>query len=147
MKDGEEFLPQNYPLHITIIPSFMLASMSAGVIDRLTEFCLGRSMITTKAGPAAYFGPNNEVGVTTVVMNDELQSLHAGLTAILENAGAIFDEPEYMGDNYRAHATHQQHERLHEGDAVTIDNLTIIDKFPDGDPNKRKLLKTIELSK
>lgn len=82
-----------------------------------------------------------------MIMNNELRQLHKNLVDVLSDAGAIFDEPQYMLDNYRAHATVQESTRLHDGDEITVENITIIDKLPSGNPNNRKLLKTLNFSK
>lgn len=37
LKDGDEFLPENYPLHITIVPSFQLEVMDGTLIKKLTN--------------------------------------------------------------------------------------------------------------
>lgn len=146
LQDGDEFLPENYPLHITIVPSFQLEGMDDALLGKIKQLCSVSEAFSLVAGEDEFFGPNGEVHVTTIIMNDELKKLHTNLMSILSDAGAIFDEPQYMLENYRAHATVQEAIRLHEGDSITIDNITIIDKLPNGLPSKRKLLKTFIFS-
>jgi hypothetical protein len=40
----------------------------------------------------------------------------------------------------------QSHARLSKGDAVVFKALSIIDMFPNKDPYRRKLIKTIEIA-
>src|SRR5690606_35864259 len=146
LKEGDEFSPENYPLHITIVPSFQLERMDDVLLGKIKRLCDNLKAFTLTAGQDEYFGPNREVHVTTMVMNDEIRRLHNRLVGILADAGAIFDEPEYMFKNYHAHATVQRATRLYSNDSVTVEDVTIIDKLPNGNPDKRKLLKTLYLS-
>ena len=116
------------------------------LLGKIKQLCNNFKAFALTAGEDEFFGLNREVHVTTMIMNDELQELHDSLVSVLSDAGAIFDEPQYMLENYRAHATVQETIRLHEGDSIAIDNITIIDKLPNGLPTKRKLLKTLNFS-
>jgi len=147
LKDGDEFFPDSYPLHITIVPSFQLENMDDYLLKKIKQLCANFDVFTVKAGDDEFFGPNKEVHVTTIRMDNELHRLHDSLVDVLSEASAIFDEPEYMLENYRAHATIQESHRLNDGDTVTIGSITIIDKLPSGNPGKRKLLKTLYFSK
>ena len=146
LQDGDEFLPENYPLHITVVPSFQLEKMDDALLSNIKQLCNGFKTFSLIAGKDEFFGPNGEVHVTTMIMNDELHKLHTGLVGILSEAGAIFDEPQYMLENYRAHATVQEAIRLSEGDSIAFDSITVIDKLPNGLSTKRKLLKTLNFS-
>lgn len=146
LQDGDEFLPENYPLHITIVPSFQIRKMDDTLLGKINHLCDNFKAFSLTAGEDESFGPNREVRVTTIVMNDELQKLHASLVSILSDAGAVFDEPQYMLVNYRAHATVQGPARLNEGDSIILNSISIIDKLPNGLPAKRKLLKTLNFS-
>ncbi|MBC7546850.1 2'-5' RNA ligase family protein [Candidatus Saccharibacteria bacterium] len=147
LKDGDEFSPDSYPLHITIVPSFQLDSMDDTLLKKIKQLCANFNEFTLTAGEDEFFGPNNEVRVTTMIMNDELRKLHTSLVDVLSDANAIFDEPDYMLEKYRAHATLQESNRLQYGDVATIGSITVIDKLPNGNPGKRKLLKTLHFSK
>lgn len=146
LNDGDEFSPENYPLHITIVPSFQLESMDDALLSEIKQLCENFKAFALTAGEDEFFGPNGDAHVTTMIMKDELQELHNSLVSILSNAGAIFDEPQYMLENYHAHATVQTAIRLHSNDSVAVEDITIIDKLPNGNPDKRKLLKTLYFS-
>lgn len=79
-------------------------------------------------------------------MTPGLRSFHNDVIALLNGVGTIFDEPQYLEDGYRAHATVQSEaNRLHKGDTVTIDELTIVDMFPRDDISRRKTMRTFKL--
>ena len=39
LKDGDEFSPENYPLHITIVPSFQLEGMDDVLLGKIKQLC------------------------------------------------------------------------------------------------------------
>ena len=98
------------------------------------------------AGQDELFGINQNVKVTTINMTPKLMKLHKDLLSVLDKQGAIYDEPQYLNDGYRAHATVQKSKRLNIGTKVYIDEITIVDMYPDGDIRKRRVLKTIKLA-
>jgi hypothetical protein len=147
LRDGEEFKPENYPLHITIVPSFRLGRFTSELEQSIVILCAELSPIRALVEGDEYFGPNKEVHVSAIAANDELRKLHDGVAKLLSAAGAEFDEPQYMGGNYRAHATVQPHTRLEPGIVVVIGAITVIDKFPGAKPNLRKPLWTINLGR
>ncbi len=146
LHDGDEFFPENYPLHITIVPSFQLEHLNDVLLNKIKQLCGRFQAFTLTAGGDELFGPNREARVTTMTMNDKIQELHDSLVSLLSDAGAIFDETQYMSDNYRAHATVRETIRLYKGESIIVDSITVVDKLPDGLPTKRKLLKTLNFS-
>ena len=71
--------------------------------------------------------------------------LHFDVLAILEDGGLILNDPQFARDGFLPHATVQAHARLNKGDRVQFTALSIIDMFPNKDPYKRKVLKTIRV--
>ena len=64
---------------------------------------------------------------------------------MLEKGDLKLNDPQFAGTGFVPHSTVQKHARLHEGDQVIFDALTIIDLFPDDNPYQRKVLKTIRI--
>lgn len=146
MNEGTEFAATNWPLHVTLASNFVVDREATGLFEELSALLAERKPIVTTAGDDEHFGPQKQVHVTLLKMNEELKSLHNDIIFLLKNVGAVFDEPRYLEEGYRAHATVQSHARLHKGDMVHIDALTIVDMFPHNDISRRKLLETINLS-
>lgn len=144
--ENTEFSMQDWPLHVTISPRFAVDWEASNLSDRLSRLLRDMPAIQATAGDDAHFGANGEVHVTLVNMTPALQSLHDKVLAVLHDAGAVFDEIEYTGQNYRAHATVQNGGRLHKGDAIMIDRLTLIDMFPHQDIKQRKVLGSFQLA-
>src|SRR6266852_980706 len=130
MDEGTEFPATNWPLHVTLASNFVVDWERTNLLEKLSALLAGRKPIVTTAGDDEHFGPQKQVHVTLLEMSDELKSLHNDIIALLKSVGAVFDEPQYLEDGYRAHATVQRHVRLHKGDTVHINALTIVDMFP-----------------
>lgn len=144
--DGTEFDAKHWPLHVTLASNFVVDRKAVGLFDRLVKLASNEKSVTTTASGEDYFGPQKQVHVTTLTMTPEVRTLHNHIIALLKNLGATFDEPQYQEEGYRAHATIQVDKRLHEGDAVNIDEFTVVDMLPGNDINRRKTMKTIRLS-
>ncbi len=142
--EGDEFIADNYwPLHITLVANFTVPYDAQELADVIGDKLRDQKALELVAGADEYFGANRDIQVTAMVMTPDMLELHKKLVGILETEGAAFDEPKYMKDGYRAHATVQKKARLHTGDSVAIDEITIVDMFPDSDIHKRRVLQTI----
>ena len=67
------------------------------------------------------------------------------MLSVLEEGGLKLNDPQFARDGFLPHATVQKHARLNKGDKVQFTALSIVDMFPDEDPYKRKVLKTIKI--
>ncbi|HEX8389927.1 MAG TPA: 2'-5' RNA ligase family protein [Candidatus Saccharimonadales bacterium] len=146
LDEGTIFLASEWPLHVTLVANFVVDWEATNLYEKLSSLLERHSSIQVTAGDDEYFGPDQSIRVTVLNMNNELKSFHNNLVSVLKNANAVFDEPRFLEEGYRAHATVQRELRLNKSDLVTIDELTIVDMFPEGDINKRKVLQTIKLS-
>jgi 2'-5' RNA ligase len=145
--EGTEFFWKNWPLHVTLADVFAVDWENTNLLEKLTMLLASRKPIQTVAGDDTYFGPTQDpVRVTILSKTAELQSLHNDIISLLKGAHAVFNTPQYVGEGYLPHCTVQKRARLHKGDAVQIDSLTIVDMFPGGDGYQRKLFKTVKFS-
>jgi 2'-5' RNA ligase len=146
MDEGTEFPATNWPLHVTLASNFIVDCENTNLLEKLSALLANRKPIKIIAGEDEYFGQQKHIQVMLLEMNAELASLHNDIVALLKSVGAVFDEPQYLEAGYRAHASVQRHVRLHKGDVVNIDELTIIDMFPHNDIQQRKVLRAIKLA-
>lgn len=147
LDEGAEFTAINYwPLHTTLASNFIVDWESTDLLNKLSDVLSNIKPVSVSAGEDEFFGGERKTQVTVLDMNEELMSLHKQIIKTLKEAGAIFDEPQYNEDGYRAHATVQKGHRLNKGDNLLIDEVTIVDMFPNQDITRRKILKTIKLT-
>lgn len=144
IQEGGEFSSSGWPLHITIASNFTIKCGVSELVEKLCSVIKERRPIKVTAGNDEFFGTQKQTRVTVLNMNKELKSLHHDLVTLLKSVGAVFDEPAYIEVGFRAHVTVQRDVRLQEGDAVIIDNLSLVDMFPENDPSQRKVLRTIK---
>lgn len=144
--DELEFSVDAWPLHVTLAANFSVDWENTDLHSKLDALLARKAPIKVTAGHDEYFGPAKQTRVTVLHMTPALVSLHKDIFELLKQAGAIFDEPRYLNEGYRAHATVQAHRRLNEDDEILIDELTIVDMFPHNDISQRKILRTIKLT-
>lgn len=144
VNDSAEFAASNWPLHITLVSNFTV-NWDTSLFNKLSTFTDKIKPIEIVAGEDEYFGIHKNIKVTVLETNTDLMLLHRELISLLKDVGAVFDEPKYIENGYRAHATVQLNNRLQKGDHIVIDNLTVVDMFPNKDINMRKPLSTVKL--
>lgn len=143
MSEGAEYASADWPLHVTLAGIFAVDLMGKHIIARLRAMLASQQPFSVTAGLDAYFGPKKQTHVTLLERSDELIALHANVVTLLRQSGAVFNTPELIETGFRPHATVRPHARLHRGSSVRFYALTIIDMFPDGNPYRRKVLKTL----
>ena len=88
------------------------------------------------------------LGTTDVMLLDKTESLialHTAIVDLLMKNGAVFNSPEFTREGYLPHCTVQSSGHANRGDSITIDSISLIDMFSDGDWQRRKVLATFLL--
>lgn len=145
MDEGQEYSSSNWPLHVTIADTFAIDGDLPGLITELVTMSKKYKPISVTAPHEEHFGPEQQVKVTILDMNNKLIRLHYDVIEVLKSLGARFNDPQFIEKGFRPHATVQPHARVDVGGTIIINNLTIIDMFPANNPYKRKVLKIINL--
>jgi 2'-5' RNA ligase len=147
MDEGTEFFWKNWPQHITLVDIFSVDWKNNNLLERLEALLAEHKSFNIVAADETSFGsPKEPVPVTLFEKGTELQSLHNDTIELLKNAGAIFNNPQYVGEGFIAHSTIQNSKRLHMGDIVNVKELTIVDMFPHGDGLMRRIFRTIKFA-
>lgn len=95
-------------------------------------------------------GDDLTLGTTKVVIienNDELKKFHNKIVDLLELNGVQFNVPEFTRRGFLPHSTIQKSGRLHKGEAIEITTISLVDMFPGGDWQQRKVLNIFELGR
>ena len=110
-----DFNVSEWPLHITLLANFTITSPLGSLIKQLDDFATHiRSFELTVDGEDT-FGPNRNVAVSLIKPTIEIIKSHDELARVAISMGAKFDEPKFMNDGFRPHATIQLNSRLKEG--------------------------------
>lgn len=145
IEEGYEYSSSNWPLHTTIADTFAVDWDKDNLLAKLEALLAKHKVVTTKAANFEFFGPEKQTKVTLLEINKELSQLHSSVMELLKNAGAVFNDPQFTGTGFLPHATVQPHAHLKKGDVVAFTGLSLIDMFPNSDPYRRKVLKTMKL--
>lgn len=137
---------KNWPLHVTIVPRFSCSGDISELTSLAEQTVQDLDPVSTTVSEEALFGPEENIPVSLLMMTDELRAMHQLLYDKLVEHGAVFDEPQYCGAGFQAHATVQESGKLNKGDNVIINELSLIDMFPGQDITQRKALDTITLN-
>jgi len=141
---GIEFFWKDPPLHVTLAGVFAADWERTKLFEKLSALLVNQQPVRVEAEYETYWGAHKEYHVMTLQKTPEMMTLHNDIHDVLKNSRAVFNEPHFEGDEFIPHSTIQRHARLHKGDAVKIDGLTVVDMFPHGDGYQRKILRTIK---
>lgn len=142
---GVEFNMSYWPLHVTLVANFAVNLPQNKIIEHFNHIVAQQKVCESIAAEDDYFGPEKQVHVMVLEPTNQLMDMHLNLVEYLKNLDAVFDEPKYLESGYRAHATIQKTQKLQLGDKVTINELSLVDMFPDQNIKNRKVLSNARL--
>ena len=144
--NGTEFMSSNWPLHATLVDTFAINWTEEEMVIQLTNllFCMPEVQSVTK--DELYLG-DSRVLVAVLEKTSGLDGLHNKLVTLLEEGGLKLNDPRFSRRGFSPHSTVQSHARLHEGDKVLFNALSLVDMFPDKDSYKRRVVATIPLKR
>ena len=141
--EGYEYSSDSWPLHSTIVDTFAIDWSVDEMASRLKDALKNHATADSVAEDDRFFGDQGQVQVILLNRSNSLVELHQDVLTALEDGGLKLNDPQFARDGFLPHATVQKHARLNKGDRVQFTALSIVDMFPDEDPYKRKVLRTI----
>ena len=141
--EGYEYSSDSWPLHSTIVDTFAIDWSVDEMASRLKDTLKNHATADSVAEDDRFFGDQGQVQVVLLNRSDSLVELHQDVLTALEDGELKLNDPQFARDGFLPHATVQKHARLKMGDRVQFTALSIVDMFPDEDPYKRKVLRTI----
>ena len=143
--EGYEYSSDSWPLHSTIVDTFAIDWSVDEMVSRLKDALKNHATADSVTEDDRLFSDQGQVQVALLNRSNSLVELHQDILTALEEGGLKLNDPQFARDGFLPHATVQKHARLDKGDKVRFTALSIVDIFPDKDPYKRKVLKTIAI--
>ena len=137
---GFEYNMSDWPLHMTFADVFAIDRNSTDIDEKMENVLRSQHAVLVKPKHQA------KLGDTTVILvekTDELAELHTMVVDLLEQNGAIFNTPAFTREGFLPHCTIQKSGMLQKD--VVIDELALVDMFPNSDWRQRKILATFKL--
>jgi hypothetical protein len=88
-----------------------------------------------------------DIKVTVLEESKEFRKMLNNVQQALINNGALFNEPEYLGDGFKPHVTFQRNAKLEVGNNKQITSVSLVDMFPNGNFEQRRIIATLRLIK
>jgi 2'-5' RNA ligase len=138
-----EFASKNWPLHVTLAATFSIGTDIDSFMKVLTQLSKQYKPLETQVISTAMFGQYNDIPVALVKNTPELSNLHSTIVSEIKTAQGAFNEPRYTLDGYKPHISVTG--KTIPDNSVVLNNITLIDMFPNNDPLSRKILLQIQL--
>jgi 2'-5' RNA ligase len=145
LEDGDGFPLSAWPLHVTVAPTFEITESIETVVEAIRPAVARSTELPLVAGGNEGFGRALDIPVTIVVPTPELLLLHRELVECLTLLGAAFDDPDFIGDGYRAHITKTRTACMYPGESMTATQAALVDMRPMGDARLRQVVWTAPL--
>lgn len=123
---GERF--SDWPMHVTIWAWFRSDVTNNTLAESLYKATKNIASFEATVGPEDKFG-GGKVLVNVIEQSDSFQKLYTKVESVL---GSFFVEHlSHKYPMYRPHVTVQKHERLHEGDTLSVEKISIVEQKGD----------------
>src|SRR5262245_16013011 len=123
LRTGDVFSVGQWPLHITLIEPFETELDADELGGALEPLAAAAEPVPGRIGPEAMFGPRRDILGSLVEDGGRLLPLRSAAQAALRDLPVDLRYPRL---DYRPHVTAKRHGRVHEGDRLTLDLLTLV---------------------
>jgi hypothetical protein len=93
----------------------------------------------------AMLGPDEDVSVKLLRLDDDLATLHATLLELSDRGSFVYNSPEFVGSGFLPHATDQKGNKVIIGQTYPLNSISLVDMFPGGDHMQRSIVETFAL--
>lgn len=125
--EGWTFKRSHWPLHITLVPWFMVADEEAVVrsLDRVAEQTKPQRL---KVGAQKRFGVEPGRPVNVISNQTPVYKLHKALVETLVDADIAFHEAKFIGKAFVAHIVRHETDNRHsnEGEEVPVSEFHLV---------------------
>lgn len=139
---GTLFPMSDWPVHVTLADVFAVDRHGKSIDEKLASLFAKTPAVETVALK------DDILGTTPVILLDKtsrLVNLHTAIVSLLRENGATFNTPEFTMEGFLPHSTIQKSGRIHAGDAVMVDSVSLVDMFPGSDWTQRRVLTTFPM--
>ncbi len=137
---GHEFTVDNLPLHLTHVDSFEINLNAEELSKKLTDTLEGQKIIKTVALEDEYYGPEKDILVTPLELTPDLFKLQMQMINILQKEGAVFKNPQFVGEYFTPHISVYGDRRVNPGDPVSKRDISLSSKVSDDENANRRVL-------
>ncbi len=142
-----EFPATDWPLHVTMLDTFKTDWSLDELYCAINDKALATKPFETLVTKTTMLGENKDVTVKLLQLGGGLLDLHAELLSLADEGRFIFNTPEYIGDGFLPHATDQKNSEVVIGRKYLLNNMSLVDMFPDGNHLHRKILNNFAFSR
>ena len=142
---GDSFLVSAWPLHVTLVPPFATEATVPSITEALRSALGDEPEFHLVAAGDDLFGRRHNIPVTLLAEDGRLTALRNRLIDALRPFAP--DDRAFAGVEFRPHITVKGDNRVHEGDAVHLSQLALVDMAARQSPTGRSVLSTVPLRK
>lgn len=141
------FSESNWPLHVTLLDPFKTEWSQKELSAQMQEFALKTHPFLLKLSKRSFLGPNKDVPVTLLEVDENMSRLHNELLELGKHGSFVYNTPGFVGEGFVPHITDAADERAEFNKYYDVLSISIVDTIPDGDPSRRSIVATFDLAR
>ena len=141
---GYEFAMADWPQHVTLADVFAADMVAAK--NELEKLAGAQSSLKSTIVGEDHFGDDKSVHVLLLDKTPQLVELHEKIVKSLENHDVVFNNPQFTHGGFRPHTTVRDATKLKVDNDVVLNNVAVIDMFPNENPFRRKIIMKYNLT-
>lgn len=132
-----EFAMDDNPLHTTLAGVFALPEKGDEIAKIIEVGLAGFDVVEIIGEQREQWGDGIEV--TILRESNTFSHLYKTIQNNLVDNGAVFNEPQYLGDGFTPHVTKQKSGELAQGTAQLLKTVSLVDMFPNNNGYRRRI--------
>lgn len=135
-----------WPMHVTILDTFKTDWQPDMLCSRLSSVAKTIAPFDTIPTEKAMLGEDKTIPVRLLQREGAMLALHNRLMSLVDEGLFIFNTPQFVGEGFLPHATDQEDYQVKIGTSYRLDNISLVDMFPDNDYTRRRVIGTFNFN-
>lgn len=140
------FHSSEWPLHMTLVPPFSYSGDINTLNELLEKYAEETSEFGVISNKRTLLGPDKDIPVTLVELNEELQQNYINLLNVLKSLDFKYKQPLISGLNYIFHITDQNGVKAPVGKLLPITSFSLINRSLNGQKGFKQIMHTFHLT-
>jgi 2'-5' RNA ligase len=144
-KTNQSFSENDWPLHVTLLDPFKTTWKLQELCKEIQYLAMATTHFQLKPIKRSFLGPNKDVPVTLLELDENMYRHHADLLALGRRGAFVYNTPEFVGDGFVPHITDTADKQAGLDENYMLETISIVNTIPNGDLSRREIMATFDL--
>lgn len=140
------FSASEWPMHVTILDMFKTEWQLNRLCNELSAVAKTIVPFDTMPIEKVMLGEDKSIPVRLLQREGAILALRHRLMSLVDKGLFIFNTLEFVGEGFLPHATDQENYQVEIGRSYRLENISLVDMFPDDDYTRRRVIGTFNFN-